>query len=354
MPVLAPEDPTSPFEEFLDNNKKLLIFGLIAVVLIIVGIILFNHFKESAAHAAAESFTSTETVGDLDKVISEYGGTVPGGNALVRKAAVLWDQGDEGGSVKVLEEFVKDYGDHPLLATAIYGLGSKAVSMNKPEQAKKHFNRVLSEFGSSGVAAFASIDLGDIERAAGNLEEARKNYERVASGGKFAEHAARDLAKEKLRVLEVVLPPEEERPKPKPPEKKPGEGDDKKPGEGDNKKPGEGDNKKPGEGDNKKPGEGDNKKPGEGDNKKPGEGDHKKPGEGDNKKPGEGDNKKPGEGDHKKPGEGDNKKPGEGDNKKPGEGDNKKPGEGDHKKPGEGEEKNGEAGTVVPGIGNEP
>ena len=184
-PTVTPAAPALPaWEQYLDKNFKKLLYLFVAAVAV-VAIYGYTRYSSNAAdEKAGEAFASAKTVEDLDLVVSSHKGTKAAGNALLKKAELLWEQNKKTTSVDVLNEFVSAHKDHPLLAQALLGLGTKLESLDKKAEAKAAFERVVNEFGKSEIAALAELRLGDIAWAEGKEDEAKKIYEGLPA--KFA------------------------------------------------------------------------------------------------------------------------------------------------------------------------
>jgi hypothetical protein len=186
--AVAATPPLPAWEQFLDRNFKKLLFLFAAAVVVIAVYGISRHFSNAAAEKAGEAFAGAKTVADLDVVIANHKGSSAAGNAMLRKAELLWDENKKTTSVEVLNEFVSSQKSHPLLAQALLGLGTKLESLDKRAEAKTVFERIVNEFGKSEIAALAELRLGDIAWAEGKEDEAKKIYEGLPS--KFASISA--------------------------------------------------------------------------------------------------------------------------------------------------------------------
>lgn len=186
--AVAATPPLPAWEQFLDKNFKKLLFLFAAAVVVIAVYGISRHFSNAAAEKAGEAFAGAKTVADLDVVIANHKGSSAAGNAMLRKAELLWDENKKTTSVEVLNDFVSNQKGHPLLAQALLGLGTKLESLDKRAEAKTVFERIVNEFGKSEIAALAELRLGDIAWAEGKEDEAKKIYEGLPS--KFASISA--------------------------------------------------------------------------------------------------------------------------------------------------------------------
>lgn len=181
----VPAAPALPaWEQFLDKNFKKLLFIFLAAIVVIFVYGLTRHFSNAAAEKAGAAFASAKTVEDLDLVIANHKGSSAAGNAMLRKAELLWEDNKKSTSVEVLQDFVKTQTSHPLLGQALLGLGTKLEALDKRGEAKPVFERVVNEFGKTELAALAELRLGDIAWAEGKEDEAKKIYEGLPT--KFA------------------------------------------------------------------------------------------------------------------------------------------------------------------------
>ena len=209
-------DPTPAWEKFLDKNFKTLL-RLFIVLIIVLGIYgLLQYMKRAEAVKAGEAYTSAKTVEDLDLVIHEHGGSLAAGNALLKKADLLWEQNKKTSSVDALQEFAGKYKHHPLLPHALLALGSKLESIGKSGDAKPVFERIVNEFGKSDVAVLAEVRLGDLLWAAGKEAEAKKIYEGLAAKFPGSDNAILTQGENRTQWIAAKLPTKEVDGPPKP------------------------------------------------------------------------------------------------------------------------------------------
>ena len=83
VPVATIEHEASALEEFVDEHKSRILLGIIAVLAIVVGTMVFKYRSESNFSAAAGVLTGAETIEELRKVVSDYPGEVVAGSALL-------------------------------------------------------------------------------------------------------------------------------------------------------------------------------------------------------------------------------------------------------------------------------
>ena len=203
-------------ETFLEENFKKILFLCIALIagLGIYGVI--NYMNRAKAVEAGEAYASAKTVEDLDVVISKYAGTLSAGNALLQKADLLWEQNKKTTSVDALKEFTEKYKQHPFLPQALLALGGKLESNGNRSDAKPVFERIVSEFPTSDVAALAQVRLGDLLWADGKEDEAKKIYDGLAAKFPGVANAILDQGQNRLQWIAAKLPTKEVDGPPKP------------------------------------------------------------------------------------------------------------------------------------------
>ncbi|MEM0970832.1 MAG: tetratricopeptide repeat protein, partial [Verrucomicrobiota bacterium] len=123
-------------EKFVQDNKFFLLLALGVIALSAVGVILIGANREGHRQESAWAFTGAETVEDYDQIISDFPKSIVGGNAMLRKAAILQDDGDVDEARIVLIDFLDSFPNHPLLDQGLLSLGSLFQEDGEAEKAK--------------------------------------------------------------------------------------------------------------------------------------------------------------------------------------------------------------------------
>jgi len=210
--------PLPAWEQYLDKNFKKLLTVFVASVVAVSVYGVARHFTRAAAVKAGEAFAAAKTVEDLDVVIAQHSGSLAVGNAMLRKADLLWEQNKKTTSVEVLREFTNSQKSHPLLAQALLGLATKLESLGQRAEAKPVLERVVNEFGKTELAALAELRLGDIAWADGKEEDAKKIYEGLPAkyAAVSADNPFLSQAESRLEWIAAKLPTKEVDGPPKP------------------------------------------------------------------------------------------------------------------------------------------
>ena len=163
-------------EQIFQENKAGIVLGLAAIVAVICAVILFRGLNEEKRIAAGRAYADAATVEDLDGVIDEFKGTMAAGNALLRKAELLEEQGEVDGAKTALLRLRDEFPKHPRIDQALTVLGRMAEDAGDLEVAANFYQQVSRE---SDLAAYARIHLGDLAMQEGDFEKARDIYEPI-------------------------------------------------------------------------------------------------------------------------------------------------------------------------------
>ncbi len=166
----------SPIERLVEDNRAGIILAIAGIVAIACAAILFRGLGQEKLVAAGEAFSKAETVDEFDKVIEEFGGTIVAGNALLKQAELLEDDGDVDAAQAVLLRFRDQFREHPRYDQALVTLGRIAEDAANFPQAERFFSEVSPE---SDLAPYARIHLGDLAMQEGDYEKARTIYEPI-------------------------------------------------------------------------------------------------------------------------------------------------------------------------------
>lgn len=194
--ALGPSD----IEIFLEQNKGRLLLALGTLIVVAVGTIIVVSQREASRLQAAQSFTSATTLAELNQVIDRESGNVDGGNALLRKAALLEAEGKKEEARTALIEFRNRYPEHPLLAQALVVLGQMAENGGDRGKARDFYQQVPA---TSGMAPLARMRLADLMFQEGRLAEAREAYSEVER--EFSENPWASQLQDRIKEVNLQL-----------------------------------------------------------------------------------------------------------------------------------------------------
>lgn len=164
-------------EQFLEDNFKKIMLGLLVVALVLAGVFASRHFAARRNLEAAEKFASAAGVEDCDVVIQKYPGSIAAGNALLQKADLLWQQGKKESSIDALKEFLKSLPNHKLRASAAIALGTKQAAIGDRDAGRATLEGFLKSNPQSELAPAADIQLGDLLWQEGKDAETKKHFD---------------------------------------------------------------------------------------------------------------------------------------------------------------------------------
>ena len=226
-PLAAALGP-SPLETFVQEHKVAIFGGITAVVVAVSAGIWFNGMREATSLETAQAFSKAASVSDFDSLIAEYPGSTVAGNALLRKSALLEEEGKIDEARAALVELREKHPQHPLVDQATLALARLAANANDLAKARDFLNQLPS---SSDLAALAQLQLGDLAYREGDLVKAKTIYEPIQANFPVNPWSrdvsdrlqALKLAEAKAKTPAPVLPKSAAPASPAPPAAKPAE-----------------------------------------------------------------------------------------------------------------------------------
>ena len=202
----------SKFEEFLENNQKLLLVVAVLIALGTAGFVVMQGIEKGKQEAASAGMIDAMNADELKKVIDEHAGTQASKSAQLLLADNQWSMGEKDASIATLQGFLADEASHPAAPTAKASLASKLMVQGRSDEAKPLLQDLVDDAGSRYLGAFALISLGDIAAAAGDTDQAKSSYERVISD--YSDSDFTGTANSRIRDLGAVAPTEVAAPEP--------------------------------------------------------------------------------------------------------------------------------------------
>jgi tetratricopeptide (TPR) repeat protein len=200
----------SAFEAFLDRNQKGMVVAAILLALAGGAVIVYRGMKQAAAEAAGMDLSKAATVADFQAVTKNHPDSPAAGSAQVLLADKQWSDGDQDGAIETLRAFIAANPEHPALPSAKASLATRLLQQGKDGDAEPLFRDLADGSGSKALAPYALINLGDIAKKAGKLDEAEASYKRVQE--QFSLSPFADTAAKHLRLVNFKMPAEIEAP----------------------------------------------------------------------------------------------------------------------------------------------
>ena len=190
------EETISAQEAFFAKYKKAIVSGVIAVVVIIAGIIVYNTYvaapradKASTILAKGQQLFGEEQYekalnGDkanfpgLLSIANEYGSTEAGNLANLYAGLCYANLGKWNEAAQYLEKF--DSCDDLMISPAAQGaLGNAYAHLNQLDKAVDNLKKAAEKADNNSFSPIFLIQAGEILESQGKAEEALKLYEQV-------------------------------------------------------------------------------------------------------------------------------------------------------------------------------
>ncbi len=183
------------FLGWLDQNKKQLIYAVVAVAVVSSGWYVYDYLqaqKELKAGDALVSLNKAPEAGGKPvspaasaylKVAGDYPGTSAAEHALLLAAGALFTENNFKEASAKFEEFTTKYadrGDSPLLAAAALGKAACLDALKETEKAIKAYEQVISAYPNDAAAAQAKLASAFLYEVKKQPEQALKLYNELA------------------------------------------------------------------------------------------------------------------------------------------------------------------------------
>ena len=181
---------------FWEAHWKKIVAALVAVVIAILAAGMWAYLRASKSAAAASLYASAASVGQWRAVAEQYPGSVAAGNAQLRIAAAMRDEGKADEAVSVLDQFTSAQPDHPLAGAAWLMVGEIRQSKGDSVAALAAYREASGRYRDSYAAPLALLAEARLLAAEGKSGESRAVLESVGPsypGGPAAMMAAAEL-----------------------------------------------------------------------------------------------------------------------------------------------------------------
>ena len=203
-PVAVLEYEPTAFENLLIHHKPKII---LVAVLAIGGTVAYwgqRLWTEHKQKDAALAFVRAGTVAELKEVAAKHGTENGAGNALIQAAALLSAE-RPGEAVDTLKDFLAKFPQHPLRDLASFRIGDYLLQTADQAGAEKELEAVAGT--TSPYAPLALLRLGDLKWGSGDLDAAKKYYDRILTTPAFAGTPIRAQAEDRVTNKLKQKPP---------------------------------------------------------------------------------------------------------------------------------------------------
>ncbi len=204
------------FLAWLEVNKKRVAIGA-AFVAVVVGLVAFVSWygqqKESKAGQALSAIriqgTPTEplppdTADKLQKVISEYPGTLAAIRAELIRASLLFTSGKYAEAEAAFARFIQEHPENRWVGQAYFGVAVCLDAQNKVNEAIAKYEDFARRFSNDPNIDQARLNLGALYEGANKLPEAVKEYDKIVKSVSYS--PAYGEAQERERRLLIKHP----------------------------------------------------------------------------------------------------------------------------------------------------
>lgn len=207
----------SALEQFLDQNQSKLIIAGLALIIGLIGYVVWGGLKKVSEQEASAAVSSAKDISELRAAADEHRGTNAAGAALVKIAQQQWDDQQKDEAVATLEKFIADHPSHRLFYNAKAALGSYYLQLGKVSDAKAVYQEVVEKASlAHELYGVALLNLGDIALRENDPEAAKGFYEKI--GVDLANRPVpgiKKMATDRLEIVGVSAPtPKVEVPEP--------------------------------------------------------------------------------------------------------------------------------------------
>lgn len=183
-------------ESFLDKNKKAIIYGIIAVLVIITGIIVYNNYvaapraeKASTKLSKGQEYFGMEEYnkalnGDSTgyegfiKIASDYSSTDAGNLANLYAGLCYAQLGKWTEATNYLEKFDQE-DDQMISPAAEAALGNAYAHLEKYDEAVEHLKKAAEKADNNSLSPTFLIQAGEILESQGKKAEALELYKEI-------------------------------------------------------------------------------------------------------------------------------------------------------------------------------
>lgn len=183
MPSPTPSAPTAdtgfdPLVFWIKHQSKILL--LLGVFVVALGGYALSQFIRDKRNASAQALlANAKSADDYRKVISDYSGSNPAGDAYLLLAEKLRAEGKIDESSTALHTFIDKYAAHPLISGAWTSLATNLEQQGKADEALSIYQKVSTNYANSFSAPLALLGQARLLAQKGKTEDARRIYEQV-------------------------------------------------------------------------------------------------------------------------------------------------------------------------------
>lgn len=178
---------------WIEENKNRLVIAGLAVLAGIAAFAVYSWRQERMeteantallevrAPAAGVADAQSPAPADYLRVAERYGGTEAAQRALLLAAGAFFTEGKYAEAEQRFQQFLREHGNHPMAATAAYGLAASLESQGKTDEALAAYQNVIASYPKSAVLDEAKLASARIYEAKGQPELALKTLDEITA-----------------------------------------------------------------------------------------------------------------------------------------------------------------------------
>jgi len=218
-PAAEPSSSSIDREVFWLLHKQKILIGAAALLVVLLGYAIYLGIQTLQTQKAEKAYATADSIDAWRSVIQQFPGSLAAGNAALRIAMKLRDDGKYPDSDAAYESFVHDFPKHPLVVSGYMGRAANAEIENNLDKALEQYREVTTRFPNTYQAPMALFYQGRLAEAKGQLKEAQQLFERVVqrySNSVAAIFAGQEAGKLNDRLAPVPSPSPAASPVPSP------------------------------------------------------------------------------------------------------------------------------------------
>jgi len=198
-PLSDEPDPVLETQVFWIKYRMEILMGLIAVLLALGGYGGYRLYVAKRDASAADLLANAKSPTDFQKVFSQYADAPAAATAYLRLADAQKNEGKFADANTTLQNFIRTYPKHELVATAKSAMAGNLESLGKNDEALEMYKRVAAEHPRSFTAPLALLAEVPLLKQKGQIDDARRVCETVLT--QYRDSYASTEASRYLRLL---------------------------------------------------------------------------------------------------------------------------------------------------------
>jgi outer membrane protein assembly factor BamD (BamD/ComL family) len=204
-PAAEPSSSSIDREVFWLLHKQKILAGAAALLVVLLGYAVYLGIQTLQTQKAEQAYATADSIDAWRAVIRQFPGSMAAGNAALRIAMKLRDDGELPDSDAAYEAFVHDFPKHPLVVNGYMGRAANAETENNPDKALEQYREVTTRYPNTYQAPMALFHQGRLTEAKGQLKEAQQLFERVVQ--RYSNSVAAIFAEQEAGKLNDRLAP---------------------------------------------------------------------------------------------------------------------------------------------------